>query len=424
MRRLITLFDPPGCASKSLPECLLAQVAEEPAEREAAPADPRPPRGPVALQLRGHRPAPGHRHATRCWTLAARLKRLTPHPAEAFDREEVEYAEVDLMLIKENGEYRVMYLDEGLPRLTLSKYYQEMLEKTGDKKTVSYLKSRYRDAQFFIESIELRKKTILRIAEYLVKAQKDFLDFGEKWKKPLTMKDVAREVNLNESTISRAMSNKFMTSEKGIIPLKVFLSYGLKGDFGFSHAVGTIKDKIRELIAGEAAGEAAGRRRDRRPPGRPGHPHRPAHRAQLPRGAEHRRVPSSGRKKIKSKEPSMSINFATKNVKMPGAIKAYVEKHLLDIEKIAGEIIDAEVIVNEEKLSFKVEISLKTRLHSFYAEDRNKILKQAVRNTLATLKSQAKRSKEKIKEEKKRAGAKGISMATVGLVPDERSRAR
>jgi len=117
----------------------------------------------------------------------------------------------------------------------------------------------------------------------------------------------------------------------------------------------------------------------------------------------------------------MSINFATKNVKMPGAIKAYVEKHLLDIEKIAGEIIDAEVIVNEEKLSFKVEISLKTRLHSFYAEDRNKILKQAVRNTLATLRSQAKRSKEKIKAEKKRAGAKGISMATVGQMPDSRS---
>jgi len=117
----------------------------------------------------------------------------------------------------------------------------------------------------------------------------------------------------------------------------------------------------------------------------------------------------------------MSINFATKNVKMPGAIKAYVEKHLLDIEKIAGEIIDAEVIVNEEKLSFKVEISLKTRLHSFYAEDRNKILKQAVRNTLDTLKGQAKRSKEKIKESKKRAGAKGISMATVGMVPGERS---
>jgi len=116
----------------------------------------------------------------------------------------------------------------------------------------------------------------------------------------------------------------------------------------------------------------------------------------------------------------MSINFVHKNVKMPGALKAFTEKHLADIEKIAGEIIDAEVIVNEEKLSFKVEISLKTRLDSFYAQERNKILKQALRDTLAILRGQAKRSKEKIKEGKKRAGAKGISMATVGLATGER----
>ncbi len=120
----------------------------------------------------------------------------------------------------------------------------------------------------------------------------------------------------------------------------------------------------------------------------------------------------------------MSINFATKNVKMPGALKAFIEKHLLDIEKIAGEIIDAEVIVNEEKLSFKVEISLKTRLNSFYAEDRNKILKQAVRHTLTTLKNQAKRSKEKIKEEKKRSGtSKGFIRRTLGLVTGDRGEA-
>ncbi len=251
LRGLITLFDPPGCASKSLPECLLAQVGEAPENEK------------LRLLIRDHLEDLSRSNyeaisrnlgipMDELLLLVSRLKRLNPRPAEAFSREEVEYAEVDLMLIKENGEYRVMYLEEGLPRLTLSRYYQEMLEKTGDKKTLSYLKSRYRDAQFFIESIELRKKTILRIAEYLVKTQKDFLDFGEKWKKPLTMKDVAREVGLNESTISRAMSNKFMTSEKGIIPLKVFFSYGLKGDFGFSHAVGTIKDKIRELIASEA----------------------------------------------------------------------------------------------------------------------------------------------------------------------------
>jgi putative sigma-54 modulation protein len=116
----------------------------------------------------------------------------------------------------------------------------------------------------------------------------------------------------------------------------------------------------------------------------------------------------------------MSINFAAKNVKIPGALKAFIEKHLLDIEKIAGQIIDAEVIVNEEKLSFKVEISLKTRLNSFYAEGRDKILKQAVRNTLATLRHQAKRSKEKIKEEKKRSGARGFFKRTLERMTGER----
>jgi len=251
VRRLITLFDPSGCASRSLQECLLTQVGAGPEEER------------LRLLIRDHLEDLSRSNyenigrslgigMDELMPLVSRLKRLNPRPAESFDSEEVEYAEVDLMLIKENGEYRVMYLEEGIPRLTLSQYYREMLEKTKDKKTVSYLKSRYRDAQFFIESIELRKKTILRIAECLVKAQKDYLDFGEKWKKPLTMKDVAREVGLNESTISRAVSNKFMTSEKGIISMKDFFSYGLKGDFGFSHAVGTIKDKIHELITAEA----------------------------------------------------------------------------------------------------------------------------------------------------------------------------
>lgn len=119
----------------------------------------------------------------------------------------------------------------------------------------------------------------------------------------------------------------------------------------------------------------------------------------------------------------MSINFTTKNVKMPGALKAFIEKHLQDIEKIAGAIIDAEIIINEEKLSFKVEISLKTRLNSFYAEDRNKLLKQAVRNTLATLRSQAKKNKEKLKEEKKRTSDKGFFKRTLEFMAGEKNEA-
>jgi putative sigma-54 modulation protein len=117
----------------------------------------------------------------------------------------------------------------------------------------------------------------------------------------------------------------------------------------------------------------------------------------------------------------MSIQFSTKNVKFPGALKAYAEKHLEDIVKIAGQIIDGEVIVTEEKLSFKVVVSLKTQLDSFSAESSDKILKQALRNALATIRSQARRSKGKVKEEKKR-GAKGFLQRTARMFMGERER--
>jgi ribosomal subunit interface protein len=98
----------------------------------------------------------------------------------------------------------------------------------------------------------------------------------------------------------------------------------------------------------------------------------------------------------------MSIKFTAKGVKLPGAMKAFAEKNLKSIEKISGEIIDAEVIVSQEKLDFKVEISVKTRMHSYHLEDNNPILKQALRTTLNVLKAQAKKHKEKLKKDKKR----------------------
>jgi putative sigma-54 modulation protein len=98
----------------------------------------------------------------------------------------------------------------------------------------------------------------------------------------------------------------------------------------------------------------------------------------------------------------MSIKFTSKSVKLPGAMKAFAEKNLKSIEKISGEIIDAEVIVNQEKLDYRVELSVKTRLHSYHLEDNNPILKQALRINLNNLKAQAKKNKEKLKKDKKR----------------------
>ncbi|UCH94873.1 MAG: HPF/RaiA family ribosome-associated protein [Candidatus Aminicenantes bacterium] len=98
----------------------------------------------------------------------------------------------------------------------------------------------------------------------------------------------------------------------------------------------------------------------------------------------------------------MSIKFTSKSIKLPGAMKAFAEKNLTSIEKISGEIIDAEVIVSQEKLDYKVEVSVKTRMQSYHLEDKNPILKQALRTTLNTLKAQAKKTKEKLKKDKKR----------------------
>jgi len=250
IRGIIQGFDPPGIASRNLRECLLAQVPLTEDQKKL--------RELIDLHLEDLSKSKFHDimksmnvSKEELNELIAHLKHLDPKPGANFETEEVDYADVDLMLIKEGGEYKVRYIDEGVPRMILSSYYEEMLKKTPDKKTSSYLKDRFRNAHLFIEGMDLRKTMIVKIAELLVKIQKDFLDFGEKWKKPLTMKEIAKELNYNESTISRAVNNKFIATDKGLMSLKSFFSYGIKGEFGFKHSVETILDKIKKIIEEE-----------------------------------------------------------------------------------------------------------------------------------------------------------------------------
>lgn len=250
IRSIIMGFDPPGVGARNLKECLLAQLDEtesDPKLRELVEENLED------LSKSRYNEIIKRMNISRekLNELISHLKHLDPKPGANFETEEVDYADVDLMLIKEGTEYKVRYIDEGIPRMLLSSYYEEMLKRTQDKKTASYLRERFRNAQLFIEGMDLRKTMIVKIAELLVKIQKDFLDFGEKWKKPLTMKEIARELNYNESTISRAVSNKFMATEKGLISMKSFFSYGIKGEFGFMHSVETIRDKIKRIIEEE-----------------------------------------------------------------------------------------------------------------------------------------------------------------------------
>lgn len=250
LRNTIKTFDPLGVASRTLKECLLTQVVDS---RENEKLKELIEHHLEDLSKSKYMDVIKQLNIDKetLSKLLIELKRLNPRPGRNFEDQSIDYAEVDLMLFKEDNQFKVKYIEEGMPRLLLSKYYDNMLDKSCDKKTKSYLREKYRNAQLFIEGIELRKSMIVKIAEYLVDFQKDFLEFGEKWKKPLTMKDVAMALNYNESTISRSVSNKFIASDKGLIRLKSFFSYGIEGEFGFKHSVETIKDKLEKLIRQE-----------------------------------------------------------------------------------------------------------------------------------------------------------------------------
>jgi RNA polymerase sigma-54 factor len=250
IRNIIKNFDPRGVGARSLKECLLAQVDDTPANimlirlienhledlSKSKYSD-------IMKKLNIQK--------GELTKLINDLKRLDPKPGADFEKENIDYAEVDLLLVKENNNYEVKFIEDGIPKMVLSSYYEQMMNQSPNKKARSYLKDKFRNAQLFIEGINLRKSMIVKIAEVLVKKQKDFLDFGEKWKKPLTMKEVAQELSYNESTISRAVNNKFIASEKGLVSLKSFFSYGIKGEFGFKHSVETIRDKIKKTIEEE-----------------------------------------------------------------------------------------------------------------------------------------------------------------------------
>ncbi|MCK5055817.1 MAG: RNA polymerase factor sigma-54 [Candidatus Aminicenantes bacterium] len=250
IRNIIKNFEPRGVGARSLKECLLSQVDDTPANKML-----------IRLIENHLEDLSKSKYSDimkklniqkgELTKLINDLKRLDPKPGADFEKENIDYAEVDLLLVKENNNYEVKFIEDGIPKMVLSSYYEQMMNQSPNKTARSYLKDKFRNAQLFIEGINLRKSMIVKIAEVLVKKQKDFLDFGEKWKKPLTMKEVAQELNYNESTISRAVNNKFIASEKGLVSLKSFFSYGIKGEFGFKHSVETIRDKIKKIIEEE-----------------------------------------------------------------------------------------------------------------------------------------------------------------------------
>ncbi|MBW6503698.1 RNA polymerase factor sigma-54 [bacterium] len=184
-----------------------------------------------------------------------RLVTLWPKPGREYSGDDVHYITPDVYLFKVDDQWVITLNDDGQPRLRLSSYYRKLL--TGDpeglpKEDREFLKQKVNAALWFIKSIEQRKRTIYKVVESIVKLQRDFLEKGPGHLRPLTLRDVAEDIEMHESTVSRVTSGKYVNTPQGIFELKYFFTSGLNREGGEEDiASKSVKEKIREIIHAE-----------------------------------------------------------------------------------------------------------------------------------------------------------------------------
>jgi RNA polymerase sigma-54 factor len=261
---IIQTFDPSGIGARDLRECLLIQVrflGLEGSLLETLISEYLP-----KLQERG---AQYLMSVTRELTKALNLpneevtmalhilKTLDPSPGQLFTSEPAEDIVPDVVVMKVGDDYQIVLNDEGIPRLRISATYRRMLRegKLDEPEAKHYLDEKLRSAVWMIRSIEQRRQTLYKVANSLVKFQREFLDHGLAHLKPLVLKDVAEDIGMHESTVSRVTTNKYMYTEQGIFELKYFFHSGIELYGGDTMSSLTVKDRIKKLVAAEDPGK-------------------------------------------------------------------------------------------------------------------------------------------------------------------------
>jgi RNA polymerase sigma-54 factor len=180
------------------------------------------------------------------------IRTLDPRPGRQYNREQSRLIEPDVVFIKRGGEWVVSMNEEDLPSLRLSRRYRQMLTAEGtDKEVKDYVKERFRSAMQLMRNIAQRKSTILRTCEVIVRRQQDFLEQGIEALRPMMIKEVAEEIGVHPSTVSRAVANKYAHTPQGVIELRFFFSEGSNGPEGADTPLLVLKRKVRKLIEEE-----------------------------------------------------------------------------------------------------------------------------------------------------------------------------
>jgi RNA polymerase sigma-54 factor len=285
---LVQNLDPVGVATRSLRECLLVQIEAQRREfqlqaarhRTGSPA-------PLADANGGETEAAHalglHEDRLHVFSLATRIvdqhllllqkrdlremakvlsappdaiqhsidfiRSLDPRPGQRFNRSDARLIEPDVAFVKRGGEFVVVMNEEDLPTLRLNHGYRKLLSQEGTERDVKeYVKERYRSALQLMRNIEQRKNTILRTCEAIVRRQGDFLERGVDALKPMMIKEVAEEIGVHPSTVSRAVSSKYVHTSQGVFELRFFFSEGVHGPEGGSTPLMLLKRKVKKLI--------------------------------------------------------------------------------------------------------------------------------------------------------------------------------
>lgn len=178
---------------------------------------------------------------------------LDPKPGRIYGSDDVHYISADIFVYKIGEDYVVMLNDEGLPNLRISPFYSGDAKSTGqvDEKAEEYINDKVRSAMWLIKSIHQRQRTIYKVAKSISKFQRDFLDKGIEYLRPLVLRDVAEDIGMHESTISRVTTSKYMQTPQGLFEMKYFFNSGISTGEGDFIASESVKNKIKEIVEAE-----------------------------------------------------------------------------------------------------------------------------------------------------------------------------
>lgn len=251
---LIQGFDPVGVGARNLSECLMIQLKEKGIQDRNAYIIVERYLDDIASNKMQKISKELHIPVQRVQSICDIIKMLEPKPARGFivDSDNIRYIVPDVTIEKIDDEYIILVNDSNFPVLSISSYYKRMADDINDKEANKFLTDKLNSSMWLIRSIEQRRATLYKVVESILKFQRDFFDYGNGQLKPLVLKDVAEDISVHESTVSRATNGKYVQTPRGLFELKYFFTSSVSDDNGGEGVSSTsVKSKIKELIDGE-----------------------------------------------------------------------------------------------------------------------------------------------------------------------------